>query len=218
MYELKIYRGTICYGNKKVQNWDRKWLVVSKLTWRLRWILTRAPKNLKNLHFNRLPLTKVYNVSANQSMEELFLMALKIDATLDWKLTCTFKTDMRNLGNFHQKTGKSKNWDFDGILLSKVENVWFWYWQRSFVSWKWKMKQNYKTNWSVSSKLHEQFDKFWHEHSQISKICTVVGFFWTKDIMFELKRYRGVMFGSTEYRCNILRKTDLCFQKWHEEL
>ena len=50
-------------------------------------------------------------------------MALKIDATLDRKLTCTFKNDMRNLVNFHQNTGKSKNWDFDGILLSKVENV-----------------------------------------------------------------------------------------------
>ena len=50
-------------------------------------------------------------------------MALKIDATLDRKLTCTFKNDLRNLGNFHQNTGKSKNWDFDGTLLSKVENV-----------------------------------------------------------------------------------------------
>ena len=50
-------------------------------------------------------------------------MALKIDATLDRKLTRNFKNDMNNLGKFHQNTGKSKNWDFDGILLSKVENV-----------------------------------------------------------------------------------------------
>ena len=50
-------------------------------------------------------------------------MALKIDATLDQKLICAFKNDMRNLGNFYQNTGKSKNWDFDGILLSKVENI-----------------------------------------------------------------------------------------------
>ena len=51
------------------------------------------------------------------------MMALKIDGTLDRKLTCDFKNDTRNLGNFQQNTGKSKNWDFDGILLSKVENV-----------------------------------------------------------------------------------------------
>ena len=25
------------------------------------------------------------------------------------------------------------------------------------------------------------------------------------------------MFDGTEYQCNIWRKTDLCFQKWHEE-
>ena len=64
---------------------------------------------------------------------------------------------------------------------------------------------------------HEEFDKFWPEHSKISKICTLMGFFWTKYIMFDLKKYRGVMFGSTEYWCNIWRKTDLSFQKWHEE-
>ena len=50
-------------------------------------------------------------------------MALKIDATLDQKLTCAFKNEIRNLVNFHQNTGMSKNWDFDGILLSKVENL-----------------------------------------------------------------------------------------------
>ena len=80
-------------------------------------------------------------------------MALTIDAILDRKLTCTFKNDMRNLGNFHQNTGKSKNWNFDGVLLSKVENVWAENWQGSFVSWQWKMKQNLKRNWLVSSKL-----------------------------------------------------------------
>ena len=35
---------------------------------------------------------------------------------------------------------------------------------------------------------HEEFDKFWPEHSKISKICTLIGFFWTKYIMSELKK------------------------------
>ena len=30
-------------------------------------------------------------------------MGLKIDAALDRKLTCAFRNDMRNLGNFQQK-------------------------------------------------------------------------------------------------------------------
>ena len=49
---------------KKMQNLKRNSLVVSKLAWGLCWVLTRALRNLKNVHFNALPLTKVYNVWA----------------------------------------------------------------------------------------------------------------------------------------------------------
>ena len=57
---------------------------------------------------------------------------------------------------------------------------------------------------------HEEFDKFWPEHSKISKICTLISCFWSKYIIFELKMYRGVKF---EDWCKIWRKTDLCFLK-----
>ena len=50
-------------------------------------------------------------------------MKLKSDAKFEEKLTCGSEDDMRNLANFYQSTRKSQNWDFDGILLSKVENV-----------------------------------------------------------------------------------------------
>ena len=82
------------------------------------------------------------------------------------------------------------------------------------------MKEWYKTwrridlpvqNW------HEEFDIFWAEYSKISSICPLMGCFWPKYIMFELNKYRGVMFVATEYWCRIWRKTDMCFQKWHEE-
>ena len=55
-----------------------------------------------------------------KSMEELRLMALKIDAKFEWKLTCTctdFKNDMRNLANFD----RVKNSDF--ILESKMAEL-----------------------------------------------------------------------------------------------
>ena len=35
--------------------------------------------------------------------------------------------------------------------------------------------------------------------------------------MFELTKYRGVMFDGTEDWYKIWRKISLCFQKWHEE-
>ena len=50
-------------------------------------------------------------------------MTLKSDAKFEEKLTCGLENDMRNLTNFQPSTQKSQNWDFDGILLSKVENA-----------------------------------------------------------------------------------------------
>ena len=50
-------------------------------------------------------------------------MALNIDAKFEGKVTRAFKNDMRNLASFHQSSQTSQNWDFDGILLSKVKNV-----------------------------------------------------------------------------------------------
>ena len=49
-----------------MQKLKRNWHVVSKLMWELWWILTQALENLKHLHFNRHPLTKVYNVWAKK--------------------------------------------------------------------------------------------------------------------------------------------------------
>ena len=48
--------------------------------------------------------------------------------------------------------------------------------------------------------LHEKFNKFWPEHSKISKISTLKGCFWPKYKMFELRKYRGVMFDGIQDR------------------
>ena len=50
-------------------------------------------------------------------------MTLKSDAKFEEKLTCCLENEMRNLTNFDQSTQKSQNWNFDGILLPKVENL-----------------------------------------------------------------------------------------------
>ena len=39
---------------------------------------------------------------------------------------------------------------------------------------------------------HEKFNKFSPEHSKISKICTLMDWFWPKYMMFQLKKFRGV--------------------------
>ena len=50
-------------------------------------------------------------------------MTLKSNTKFGEESTRCLKTDMRNLTNFDLSTLKCQNWDFDGILLSKVENV-----------------------------------------------------------------------------------------------
>ena len=64
---------------------------------------------------------------------------------------------------------------------------------------------------------HGKFDEFWPKHLKVSKIFTLMCSFWAKFILFELKRYRGVIFHDTEEWCKIWRKTDLWLGKWHEE-
>ena len=45
---------------------------------------------------------------------------------------------------------------------------------------------------------HEEFNRLWHESLKVSKICILMGYFWPKYIMFELRKYKGVMFDDTQ--------------------
>ena len=47
-------------------------------------------------------------------------MTLKSDPKFEEKLTLGSKNDMRNLVNFNASSGKSENFHFDVLLLSKV--------------------------------------------------------------------------------------------------
>ena len=78
--------------------------------------------------------------------------------------------------------------------------------------------QNFKRNWLVNSKLAqgiwwslaralENLKKLHFNGRLLNEVYNV----WAK------KKYRSVMFDGTEYWCSIWRKTDFCFQKWHEE-
>ena len=44
----------------------------------------------------------------------------------------------------------------------------------------------------------QDFVEFWSEHSNVSKMCTLIALFGAKNIRFDLKKYRGVIFYDTE--------------------
>ena len=64
---------------------------------------------------------------------------------------------------------------------------------------------------------HKEFDKISREHSKVSEIVILMGCFWAKYILFELKKYRGIIFDETEEGYKTWRGIDLSFQNWHKK-
>ena len=126
-------------------------------------------------------------------------MILDSDSKFEEKLTYGMENNLRNLANFHQSTWKSQKWDFDGILSSKVENVWAKNLPGSYVSWPWRIMQKLKRNWLVNSKLTwgiwriliwalENLKNLHFNELLLTKVYNV----WAK------KKYRRVMFDGTD--------------------
>ena len=99
--------------------------IEKELTWGIWQILTRALKNLKNLHFNGILLTKVCNDWAKKKYRGVMFDGTEYWCNIGRKTDLCFQKWREEFSKFSPvHVWKSKNWDFDGILLSKVENVW----------------------------------------------------------------------------------------------
>ena len=84
--------------------------------------------------------------------------------------------------------------------------------------WQWRKMQNLKKNWLVQNRYEEFNTPHWPTPSKISKICTLMGCFWPKYKMFQIKKYRGVMFDDTQYwQKKFGRKLTCCFKN-HKNL
>ena len=110
-----------------------------------------------------------------------------------------------------------KNFHFNGLLLSKVYIVWAKKIQRIYRSRNWRGIQTLEWNDLSFQNWLNDFDEFWPEHSEVSKNFTLIVSFWAKYILFELKKFRGVIFHETEEGCKIWRGIDLLFQNWLKE-
>ena len=90
MYELKIYRGVMCHGNEE---WCKNW----------RGIDFSFKIDMRNVTMFWLEHSKIsqictlmgcfwpkYNIWAKKRTAELCLIALKIDAKFEGKVTCAF--------------------------------------------------------------------------------------------------------------------------------
>ena len=121
MYELKTY---LCKMNLCIKTMKNDAKIEEELTCQLTsgiWsILIWLLENLKNLHFNWLPLTKIYNVWAKKVQGSYVWW--------HWILIQNLKENWLSLskitwGIWEIFTWKPQNLGFDGIHLSKVEKV-----------------------------------------------------------------------------------------------
>ena len=170
-------------------------------------------EKLKNLHFNGLFLTKVYNASAWEVQRSY------VDGTQDWlkkieaKLICCFKNDM-NLVNSDLSIQKSPKFALWYVLSI---NVWPKKVQQSYLSWHQRVMQNLNENWLLLSKMSWGIWEIFTRALGSLKIGILMGFFCPKLKMQELKIYWGVMCHENEEWCKNWRGIDFSVQNWHEQ-
>ena len=96
---------------------------------------------------------------------------------------------------------------FDGFHLSKEDEVLDEKVQKSYVSWHWQVMQSLKKNWLLIPKM--TWGIWWILMRAVAslKICTLMCYFCRKYIMFEPKKYRGVMCHNTKEWCKVWGRT-----------
>ena len=121
----KAWRNYVSWYQRVAQNLKRNLFFVSKMT-RICWILIRALKSLKNVHFDWPLLCKLHNVCPKKLQTSYIswhwgaMHNLRKNWLVVWKMTW-------GIWQIFIRTTESAN----GIPLSKVENAWATNLQRS---------------------------------------------------------------------------------------
>ena len=88
-------------------------------------------------------------------------MTIKNDSKFEEDLTCQFKIDMRSLTNLDPNTQNLKSLHFNGLLLTKVYNVWA---KKKYKGVMFDCTEDWCKIWRKTDlyflKWHEEFGKF----------------------------------------------------------
>ena len=95
---------------------------------------------------------------------------------------------------------------FDVLLFSIAYEVSAKKVQKNDLSWQWKKIQAFKKNWLFVWKMTWEIWRTVTRVAESRKICTLMGYFSRRYVMFELKKHRGTVW----------KMTYIWFQKWHE--
>ena len=130
-----------------------------------------------------------------KSTEELCLMTLKMMQSLRKSWPLVPKMD---LVIFNASSGKSENLHFDVLILSKVYHVW----TKKSTGELCHSNEEWRKIWRGTDlclkndiRILANFD----QTLESLKIWTLMGFFWSKSIVFEVKKYIGDHYTGLSY-------------------
>ena len=169
------------------------------------WVNFRASRQRsENLHFDWILLPKAYKDLDEKIQKSYVSWHWRVSKV--WrKPTLVSKDDMRNLVNFNVMS-KSESLYFDVLLFSIAYEVSAKKVQKNDLSWQWKKIQAFKKNWLFVWKMTWEIWRTVTRVAESRKICTLMGYFSRRYVMFELKKHRGTVW----------KMTYIWFQKWHE--
>ena len=166
-------------------------------------------------------MSKVFNVWAKKLQRSNLSWNWKRDTKCGEESTPHFKIRIRIFTKFDPSTRKSQKFSIYWIPfeqsiyilfeLKKYRGIIFNETEEGYKIWR--GIDVFFENW------HKKFDKFWPEHSKVSKTLNLMGFFWAKYILGELRKlyYRGLILHETEKGYKIWSRIDLSFQNWQKE-
>ena len=145
--------------------------------------MTRAFKSLKNLHFNGIFWTKYIMTELKK------FRGVTFHESEEWckiwrKTNLWFEKWRKEFGKFlpeHSNVSKLGLWWDPFIKIRKCMS--FKFIEKLCIMTK-KNDANFEEEFACCFEIDTQFDEFWPEHLNVSKICTLLGSFWPKCIMF----------------------------------
>ena len=154
MFELKKYRGAIFHDTKV---WCKIWRKTD--LWFGKWHEELRRFSPEHTKFSKLGLSLNPFIQSRKCMSlkltgVLCVMTMNNDAKFEIELTCCFKIDMRNLTNFDPSTQNLKNLHFNGLILTKVNNVSAKKIQRNYLWLHSRLTQSLKGNWLLLAKVY----------------------------------------------------------------
>ena len=124
MFELKTYRGVIFHDARE---WCKIWRKSD--LWFGKWHEEFGKFSPEHTKVSKLGLLLGPFIQSRKCMSlkftgELCVMTMRNDAKFEEDLTCQFKIDMRIWRILTRPLQNLKNLHFNGLLLTKVYNVW----------------------------------------------------------------------------------------------